>query len=186
MTIDIRPFIEDRGPILLDGGGEADSCPERVSFFEYPGVPDRKGWVANKSSVSPFLHSLAESGAPALQEANALAARNSSDDVELSTVHRFQDVGAVVRRSLKRGRHQMEALAFLPQSSKDTNVTLLDPFSEDEHVRMVMTNEARDTYIFDDPKNLVPPTIIQRQRTTIATYSPSAELKPRRDVSAPR
>ena len=61
-----------------------------------------------------------------------MTARKSGDDLELTLVKKYDALGAVVRKTLKRSFEQAETLTFLPSSVQQANITLLEPFDNGE------------------------------------------------------
>ena len=178
VTIDLRPFIEDENHYLSQ-----NYSPRIDSLLELSGRGFMDISLSNISALHLFAP-LAQSRPPALQDTNIIAVRSLNGDLEMSAIRKYDQVGEVVRRSLKRGLAQTETLAYLPQSSSDAKVTLLDPFADADYVRMVTTHNARESYTYGDPRNWQSPKIIKREKSSITetTVSPLTQVDGRQFV----
>lgn len=166
VTIDLRPFIEDESHYLSH---ECSRRPDKSR--QYSSLELSSGGFMDLSlcslSALPLFASLAQSKSPAVQDRNMIAVRSCNGDLEMSAIHQYEGDGEIVRRILKRGLSRTESLAFLPQSSNDANITLLNPLVDDEYVRMITTDNAKESYTFGDLKNWQLPKFIQRQKASI-------------------
>jgi hypothetical protein len=139
----------------------------------------RRQNLVHASSLQSFMVSLARCGKSAVQETNAIMTRDVEDGFEMSMIKKYDGVGAVVRKRLRRCLDQTDTLAFLPNSIKDTNVSLLEPVEDQEWLRLVLTNEPKESYTFNDPSNVQLPRILKRKQCTIVEYDESRLLSKR-------
>ena len=163
--IDMRPYIDDEAHELsywtrdsdLAGPSRPSESSSTLALFGGSGIPE-------------FFASLAKGKAPALQQVNDFAARTSQDIVETSALRKFSTSGAITRMTIKPGRNHVETLAFLPKTAKDLTVSLLDPFADNDPLKLVMVNEPKESYKYGHPESLALPKVVKRQRASIAQY----------------
>jgi hypothetical protein len=131
----------------------------------------RQQSLVHASDSRDFTLSLARSKKPNVQETNAIVAHDSDGGLEMSMLKRDDNVGAVVRRHLRRGIDQTDVLAFLPRTVKDANVSLLEPCDDHKWLRLVLTNKPRESYSFNDPSNVHLPRILKHRQSTVVEYT---------------
>ena len=184
VIVNISPFIKDKTYAIMEDSYILQPSDHPLQVLEATRVLKPFGSsLSDGNNCIPFFASFTNCKPPAKQEPNEIAVWNRDGDMEMSTFRQFDNVSTVVRKTLKRGRGELETLAFLPESSKNVNITLLDPFADDEYLSLILTSEPRESYQVDDPRNLQPPKFIQRKKDSIREQGWPLKMKGRRMVS---
>ena len=163
--IDMRPYIDDETSALSYCFSESGlASPPR------PSDCSAEAAIFGRSGLQDFFASLATSKAPALLQVNEISARMSEEVVESSAIRRFPETGAVAHMTVKPGGSHVETLAYLPKGAENLTLSLVDPFADKDPLRLVMVNEPKESYAFGDPKSLMLPKVVDRQRSSIASH----------------
>ncbi|KAF2655749.1 hypothetical protein K491DRAFT_412428 [Lophiostoma macrostomum CBS 122681] len=102
---------------------------------------------------------------------NALTLCAPNGVPEFSVVRRYTD-GAVVRKRLTANREVDEVLLYLPNNEyANAAIYILDEAEEEmKEVRMVLANEHRDSYTWNNFANAHPPLLVTRTTDSVHEY----------------